>query len=617
MSKVGFFQSVRLKLIIVYILLILLGLQVIGAYFVDRLEAQLQNNFTESVESRLDALAFNIQQAFEEDRTEEDPSLESDVQSILNSFNEGYVRNEIRQLQVIEEGSNVVIAAYASGDATPQANVGKKTTNPDVLSAFLLQDQSSPETRVDSETGQRLWVGTRTITNDVDETVAAIYFEADMSPVYEELQDINTIFANGTVISIIVTAILGIIVAGTITKPLIEMRRQAQIMATGDFSQKVNVHGNDEIGQLGHTFNDLNDKLKISQATTEGERRKLSSVLSHMSDGVIATDRLGIITLMNAPASHLIGQRFEQVQGKPLIDVLGLEDQVSSAKEMEDLDSVIVDMSTNDQHLLLKANFSVVQDEHYEMNGFITVISDVTEQQRADQERREFVSNVSHELRTPLTTMRSYLEALNDGAWRDEEIAPRFLDVTQNETDRMIRLVNDLLQLTKMDHKESSFYKEKVEFVSFLEQIIERFEMNKREDIQFSKQLPSDNVYVWLDKDKVTQVLDNVISNATKYSPEGGTIHFAVKRVRQKLQVSIKDEGLGMPAHTVEKIFDRFYRVDKARSREIGGTGLGLAIAREIIEAHHGEIWAESQEGKGTTVFFTLPLMRQKRRGNK
>ncbi|WP_347861841.1 cell wall metabolism sensor histidine kinase WalK [Salimicrobium sp. PL1-032A] len=617
MSKVGFFQSVRLKLIIVYILLILLGLQVIGAYFVDRLKDQLENNFTESVEGRLDALAFNIQQSFEEEREEGDPTLQSDVQGILNSFNEGYVRNEIRELQVIEEGSNVVIAAYASGGTSPQSNVGKKTTNPDVLSAFLLQEQSNPETRLDAETGQRLWVGTRTIENNLDETVAAIYFEADMSSVYTELQDINRIFANGTALSIFITAILGIIVAGTITKPLIEMRRQAQIMATGDFSQKVNVHGNDEIGQLGHTFNDLNDKLKISQATTEGERRKLSSVLSNMSDGVIATDRLGSITLMNVPASHLIGQRFEEVQGKSLIEILGLEDQVANVKEMEDLDSVIVDMSSNDQHLLLKANFSVVQDENYEMNGFITVISDVTEQQRADQERREFVSNVSHELRTPLTTMRSYLEALNDGAWRDEEIAPRFLDVTQNETERMIRLVNDLLQLTKMDHKESNFYKEKVEFISYLEQIIERFEMNKVEGISFTKHLPNENIYVWLDKDKVTQVLDNVISNAIKYSPEGGSIHFHVKRMRHKLQVSIKDEGLGMPTHTVEKIFDRFYRVDKARSREMGGTGLGLAIAREIIDAHHGEIWAESQEGKGTTVFFTLPLMNQKRRGSR
>ena len=275
---------------------------------------------------------------------------------------------------------------------------------------------------------------------------------------------------------------------------------------------------------------------------------------------------------------------------------------------------MIIDLSSEDNHLLLKANFSIVEDENNELNGFITVISDVTEQQRVEKERREFVSNVSHELRTPLTTMRSYIEALNDGAWQDPDIAPRFLDVTQNETDRMIRLVNDLLQLTKMDHKETGLMKERVEFVDFFSHVIDRFEMNKDDKVDFIRNMTKKNMYVWMDKDKITQVLDNVISNAIKYSPEGGSIRFEAHSTKKQLRVSVTDEGIGMPADTVDKIFDRFYRVDKSRAREMGGTGLGLAIAREMIEAHHGKIWAESREGKGTTVHFTLPLMSQKRR---
>ncbi|RDY71358.1 cell wall metabolism sensor histidine kinase WalK, partial [Halobacillus trueperi] len=442
-----------------------------------------------------------------------------------------------------------------------------------------------------------------------------LYYEVYMNDIYEQLGEIISIFAKGTVLAITVTALLGILVARTITKPLTEMKRQAQVMATGDFSQKVDVKGNDEIGQLGHTFNDLNDKLKLATATTEGERRKLSSVLSNMSDGVIATDRLGAITLMNAPASRLIGQTFEEVQGQSLVDVLDLNDQVENISEVEEAGSMIIDLSSEDNHLLLKANFSVVEDENHDMNGFITVISDVTEQQRVEKERREFVSNVSHELRTPLTTMRSYIEALNDGAWQDPDIAPRFLDVTQNETDRMIRLVNDLLQLTKMDHKETSLMKDRVEFVSFFDHVIDRFEMNKNEKVEFVRNLSNKNMYVWMDKDKITQVLDNIISNAIKYSPEGGSIRFSAHSTKKQLRVSITDEGIGMPPDTVDKIFDRFYRVDKSRAREMGGTGLGLAIAREMIEAHHGKIWAESREGKGTTVHFTLPLMSQKRRG--
>ncbi|MCP3026995.1 cell wall metabolism sensor histidine kinase WalK [Halobacillus sp. A5] len=611
MKKVGFFQSVRLKLTIVYILLLLLGIQVIGSYFLGELEQRLEENFNESIDGRLRSLAYSVQNSYETDRSDSDTSLEDDIQELIDDFGQG----DIQKVQVIDYSNRRVIATYNSG--LTREDVGKKTNHSMVTSALLYKN-SDWEWKLDPNTENRLRVGARPVeSSDQEEVLAAIYYEADVSGVTSQLQQINNIFARGTILAITVTALLGILVARTITKPLSEMRRQAQIMATGDFSQKVSVHGNDEIGQLGVTFNDLNDKLKQSQATTEGERRKLSSVLSNMSDGVIATDRLGAITLMNAPASKLIGQSFEEVQGQSLIDILDLTDQVSEIGDVESIGSIIVDLSGDDQPLLLKANFSVVQDENDEMDGFITVISDVTEQEKVEQERREFVSNVSHELRTPLTTMRSYLEALTDGAWEDKEIAPRFLDVTQNETDRMIRLVNDLLQLSKMDRKDTGLFKEKVEFIEYFSHVIDRFEMNRDEKNTFNRELSAQNLYVWIDQDKITQVLDNIISNAIKYSPEGGTITFKAETLKKQLLVSVSDQGMGMPSDTVDKIFDRFYRVDKARSREMGGTGLGLAIAREIIESHHGQIWANSQEGKGTTVFFTLPLINQKRRKRK
>ncbi|ASF41363.1 cell wall metabolism sensor histidine kinase WalK [Halobacillus halophilus] len=608
MKKVGFFQSVRLKLILVYILLLLLGIQVIGAYFVERLENNLTDNFTNSIEGRLNSLTYSLQNAFEAERGEGDPSLQAEVEGLINEFNE----SDIKKLQVIEKTGPNIIASFDSG-SDDRANIGKKVTDARISKVFILGETDPRTVRQD---GTNLYVGEKPITTEAGEIKGVLHYQARMDGIYEQMQAINSIFAKGTLLAITVTALLGILVARTITKPLTEMKKQAQIMATGDFSQKVDVKGNDEIGQLGLTFNDLNDKLKLAQATTEGERRKLSSVLSNMSDGVIATDRIGAIILMNAPASKLIGQTFEEVQGQSLIDVFDLGDQMDDISEVEEAGSMIIDLSSEDKHLLVKANFSVVEDENEEMDGFISVISDVTEQEKVEQERREFVSNVSHELRTPLTTMRSYIEALNDGAWQDPDIAPRFLDVTQNETDRMIRLVNDLLQLTKMDHKETTLMRERVEFVGFYNQIIDRFEMNKDENMEFERNLPKKNMYVWMDKDKLTQVLDNVISNAVKYSPEGGTIRFDAYSTRKQLRVSVTDEGIGMPADTVDKIFDRFYRVDKSRAREMGGTGLGLAIAREMIEAHHGKIWAESKEGKGTSVHFTLPLMSQKRRGN-
>lgn len=602
MKKVGFFQSVRLKLIVVYILLLLLGIQVIGAYFVGELEQQLESQFESSVDDRINSLTFSLQNAFEMERDEDDPTLQADVERLITDFTERNARSDDISSLIVMDDSRTVIAAGGMTDV----DVGEKVSDQRITKVFFLGS-------TDPSTSTQDYSGAKAIISDEEETVGALYFTAPMDSVYQQLQAINRIFTQGTLLSITVTALLGILVARTITKPLTEMKKQAQVMATGDFSQKVDVKGNDEIGQLGITFNDLNDKLKLAQATTEGERRKLSSVLSNMSDGVIATDRIGAITLMNAPASKLIRQTFEDVQGQSLLDVLDLNDQIEDISEVEEAGSMIIDLSSDDQHLLLKANFSAVEDENNEMSGFISVISDVTEQERVAQERREFVSNVSHELRTPLTTMRSYIEALNDGAWQDPEIAPRFLDVTQNETDRMIRLVNDLLQLTKMDHKETGLMKKRVNFIDFFDRIVDRFEMNKDDKISFERSFPKRSIYVWIDEDKMTQVLDNIISNAIKYSPEGGTVRFSAHSTRKQLKVSIADEGIGMPSDTVDKIFDRFYRVDKSRTRDMGGTGLGLAIAREMIDAHHGKIWAESKEGEGTTVLFTLPLMNQNR----
>ena len=240
----------------------------------------------------------------------------------------------------------------------------------------------------------------------------------------------------------------------------------------------------------------------------------------------------------------------------------------------------------------------------------ITVLHDITDQEKIDAERREFVANVSHELRTPLTTMRSYLEALAEGAWKDEEIAPNFLEVTQNETERMIRLVNDLLQLSKMDSRDYRLTKEWVDFVDFFDRIIDRFELTKDETISFKRNLPDARMFVEIDEDKLTQVLYNIISNALKYSPEGGQLTFSVEEREEHILVSVKDQGMGIPKENIGKIFGRFYRVDKARTRKLGGTGLGLAIAKEMVQAHGGRIWANSEEGKGTEIAFTLPYER-------
>ncbi|MFD2761318.1 cell wall metabolism sensor histidine kinase WalK [Lentibacillus juripiscarius] len=607
MNKVGFFRSIQLKFIIIFILLLLISTQLISAYFARGLENELNDNFEQSINASVEILKVNLTQAFSKDRPEdgEGPTLYQEVQDIV-SVND---TKDIINIQVVNMQSRII----ASSNNTGNRNIGKKMTNEIVRNAVLYGKQEENK-RYNLERNL-VYVRAVPIFDNEETQVGALYIEASLEGVYSQLENINRIFMQGSVLAITISIFLGILVARTITKPIMEMRRQAQAMAREEFSQQVNVYGKDEIGQLADSFNDLTAKLQHSRALTEEERRKLSSVLSNMSDGVIATDRNGFITLLNDAAADLLGKDPDDAKESFLLDVLQLDENEIDISKLPDNGSMIIDFSDDDTTFLIRAKFSTISDEEEDITGFITVLSDVTEQEKIERERREFVSNVSHELRTPLTTMRSYIEALSEGAWEDKEIAPKFLDVTRNETERMIRMVNDLLQLSRMDNQDYELKKERTEFIDFFHHVIDRFEMNVADEIKLKRDLPNGKYDVWMDKDKLFQVLDNVISNAIKYSPEGGTIRFRAMKQQGQLLVSVSDEGMGIPRDKVDKIFDRFYRADKARSRKLGGTGLGLAIAREIIEAHDGSIRAKSKEGKGTTVLFTLPLMNTKRRG--
>lgn len=596
MKKVRIFQSIHLKFVLIYVLLILVAMQVIGVYFVDRLETKLVNNFKESLTEKVNLLAYNVEELLNE-RDENTSQVDVEIKSILSDFATG----DILEVRVIDGVSKIV----ATSDPDNQGIVGKRTTVPIIKQTLALGADNS-QIYINEDSKKRIWVYAKPMDSN-GEVIGAIYLVANIESVYTQLKEINNIFAAGTAIALGITAILGILLAQTITRPMSDMRKQALAMAKGNFSRKVKVYGDDEIGELAITFNSLTKKIQDAQATTEGERRKLSSVLAYMTDGVIATDRKGRVILINSPAADLLDVSRETVLSTPIVELLGLKDEYTFEDLLSQQDSLILDFSTDDEPLILRANFSVIQKETGFVNGLITVLHDITEQEKIDQERREFVANVSHELRTPLTTMRSYLEALADGAWKDEKLAPNFLNVTQNETERMIRLVNDLLKLSKMDSKDYELKKDWVNFSEFFNHIIDRFEMGKEGHITFKRHIPKRAIFVEIDEDKITQVLYNTISNAIKYSPEGGQLTFRLKEQDTQIEVSIEDQGVGIPKDKLEKIFDRFYRVDKARTRKMGGTGLGLAIAKEMVEAHEGKIWASSQEGRGTTIFFTLP----------
>lgn len=597
MQKVSFFKSIHVKFVTIYILLILLAMQIIGLYFAQQLEDTLVENFKDSIQDRMNIVEFSVREEMVKERVEEDPTVEDSLRSVLN----GFKSEDIDEIRVIDSRYRIL----ASSAIENQSMVGQRSIDELVMQSTVGKTPLN-NTYLNGQY-DRVWKSTQPIMAEDGEILGTLYMEADIENVYDQMEEINSILAGGTAIALVITAVLGVLVAQTISRPISDMRRQAQAMAKGNFSRKVRVYGEDEIGQLARAFNNLTNRLQESQQSTESERRKLASVLSNMTDGVLSTDRRGRVILINDPALRLLNVSRETVINRPITAVLGLDDEYTFEDLIHLKEAVTLDFSSYEKSALLRTSFSVIQKETGFVNGVIAVLHDNTEQEKIDLERREFVANVSHELRTPLTTMRSYLEALADGAWQDPELAPNFLNVTQTETERMIRLVNDLLKLSNMDASETELNKEMVEFNVFFNRIIDRFEMSKSQNVNFERQLPKEQYFVEIDPDKLTQVIDNIISNALKYSPKGGKVRFMMAVEDGFILVRISDQGMGIPKENVDRIFDRFYRVDRARSRELGGTGLGLAISKEMINAHGGVIWAESQYGKGTTIFFTLP----------
>lgn len=597
MDKVGFFKSIHVKLVIIYVLLILIAMQVIGVYFTKQLEDSLVENHFEMIEERANLLAYNIEQEMKKPRDETTPTLRADIDLLLREF----FSIDNAEVQVVDK--NKVVLSVSNFQK--RHVIGQRTTEVRVKRALL--GSKDKDILRDQNTGHRIRVLAVPVKSD-DETIGAVYIEASMEEIYEQMQQINQILMTGTIIALLVTGALGILLAQTITRPILDMRKQAQLLGRGVFSRSVHVYGKDEIGQLAIAFNELTTKLKEANATTEAEKRKLRSVLSHMTDGVIASDKEGRIILMNKQAEHLLNVSQDEVLGYSIVELLNLSKEMTLVNLYEITTSLLLDLSDEEKEYLLEASFSVIQKEDGENNGIITVLHDVTEEEKIEQERREFVANVSHELRTPLTSMKSYLEALEDGALHDPEIAPKFLNVTQTETERMIRLVNDLLQLSKMDSKDYRLYLETIDITQLLNSVIDRYEFVSDSDkIYFQRNIPSHTTFATVDRDKMIQVLDNILSNAIKYSPEGGKIIVNLEESKKEFKISVSDQGVGIPKENLPQVFDRFYRVDKARSRKLGGTGLGLAIAKEIVLAHNGDIWIDSEWNVGTTVTLTLP----------
>ncbi|WP_270892853.1 cell wall metabolism sensor histidine kinase WalK [Staphylococcus saprophyticus] len=592
------FQSLHTKLVIVYVLLIIIGMQIIGLYFTNSLEKELTQTFKNNISQYAKQIEINIEKVYDEDNA---INAQKEVQNLLNEYAN---RQEIEEIRFIDKDQIIM----ATSKQSTRSLINQKANDNSIQKALSLGEINSHTVLKDYGNGkQRVWVYNLPVKTSNDGTIGDVYIEADINDVYNQLSNINQIFIVGTGISLLITVILGFFIARTITNPITDMRNQTVEMSKGNYTQRVKIYGNDEIGELALAFNNLSKRVQEAQANTESEKRRLDSVITHMSDGIIATDRRGRVRIVNDMALTMMGTMKEDIIGDHMLKVLKLEEDFSLDEIQENNDSFLLDINEN-EGIIARVNFSTIVQETGFVTGYIAVLHDVTEQQQVERERREFVANVSHELRTPLTSMNSYIEALESGAWKDGELAPQFLSVTREETERMIRLVNDLLQLSKMDNESEQITKEIVDFNMFINKIINRHEMSAK-DTTFVREVPTETIFTEIDPDKMTQVFDNVITNAMKYSRGDKRVEFHVKQnaLYNRMTIRVKDNGIGIPINKVDKIFDRFYRVDKARTRKMGGTGLGLAISKEIVEAHNGRIWANSVEGQGTSIFITLP----------
>lgn len=598
-ERVRFFQSVNFKIALTFILILLISIEIIGAYFIRGLEKSIVDNFTKGMDTQVAALANTLSSELDRDQAD-DETIQANIQRLLDNSS----TSEMIEMRVVDEKGIVL----ATTDVSGKSAIGKKNDYQE-LDDFTIKSMKV----ADKDTHSRVLINVHPIQSMTGDTVlGALYVKSDIEDQYQQIKNIAVIFVTASLLAVGISMVVAILIAHSITQPIGEMQEQALRIARGDYSRKVTVHGKDELGQLALTFNQLAEQIEETQDAMESERNRLNSVLSHMSDGVVATDRRGKVITINDMALSLLGISKEAAIGQNILNLLDIEKDYTLRKILESTEELLIERNESNygDNKIIRVEFSMIRRESGFISGLVAVMHDVTEQEQNERDRREFVSNVSHELRTPLTSMRSYIETLSEGAWQDQEMAPRFLKITLDETDRMIRMINDLLDLSRMDNDNLKLNIEMVNFNELVNFVLDRFDViiaNSEKKYRIVREFTQRPVFVEVDTDRMIQVIDNIMNNAIKYSPDGGKITVRLMETHNNVILSITDQGLGIPKKDISRIFERFYRVDKARARKQGGTGLGLAISKEVVKALGGTIWATSIENYGSTFYISLP----------
>jgi two-component system sensor histidine kinase VicK len=582
-------KSIQWKLVIISFLLVWLAMSIIGVFVTKEIKENQIESLTKTIKARAHYL---------EDILEDEMSVTRNIQEIVNNwfFNQS---GEIDGVRVLKDAQGLL------------AEAGTPDIKGESLLGFMIDEAIKQETDVEmnneagNEYSKSIVIPIYSSTSDF---VGVIYINADLSEIEDNMKKINNMLTYATIWALAITVILGSLLARTITDPIKEVISKAEKLAKGEFEQIVTVKSDDEVGQLTGMFNYLSDRLKTTLDETGNEKNKLNTILTNMTDGIIAVAITGEIIHTNPAVYDIFSITKEEMENKSFDDISKkLSWEINHEDLFNDSEKANNILVIND--LIIKTTVVLFGNEKDEKVGAIIVLQDVTEQEKLDRMRKEFVANVSHELRTPLTTIKSYTETLLDGALENKEHAIKFLKVIDSESERMTRLVKDLLQLSKLEYDSIQWNMKKISIYKIVSECVYRMNISaeqKNQMLEFNSDL--DIPEVMGDRDRIEQVIVNILSNAIKYTPENGKIIINLSIKENEIIVSVTDNGIGIPKEDLPRLFERFYRVDKARSRMLGGTGLGLSIARQIVEAHKGKIKIQSEYGQGTQVFISLPV---------
>ncbi len=579
-------RSIKWRLIAMYLGLVLIVMIVTGSYIL----ISMQNTEIDKARDQLELYAQKVSEQVVESYDE------ADFQTGLEQFTRTSSSDSQIQGNIINEYCETVASTAVSQPPFPSYNNS-------VVMMAISGETGFDESREDPET-DTTWICYASPALTINgEVKYVVYARMNASAMQESLAQTTQTIIVAVFLALVLAVLMAYVFAKTLTGPIHQLTVKAKLLAEGDLKQTVEVYSEDEIGQLAESFNYMASELNKTVGEAFREKNKLEAILHNMTDGVISFDKNGNISHANTVAAEML----EVDKLDFTLDTftrkydLELDEQ---GRDVEDGMAVQLQYTFPVGEKYINASFSPYFNETEEIEGIVVVLQDITKQKKLDNMRKEFVANVSHEMRTPLTTIKSYTETLMYGALEEKDMAMEFLNIINTETDRMSFLVRDLLQLSRFDNKQVQFKFSKVYINEFISENVRQNKIhaeNKKQNL-ILELWPDDNAYVVADRDRVNQVINNITTNAIKYSPEGATIRIYVTEDKTYYKINVSDTGMGISKEDLPRIFERFYRVDKARSRAMGGTGLGLAIAKEIMEGHDGKLTAESEYGKGTTM---------------